>query len=204
MKKRVGKATVRTTTPEGREPECFDLGDEIYQEIDAQHPEELTPSGSKPHENQDGDYVWGETVPLGDVKPGDVLQFRNHTITTTIDVSTLETYPDGTKIDDDDPAAGITSDSASRGHHTAIVMEVKGNGKLVVAEQHVTDHSTGQLTKLVLKNELHTTFQSTTEVETKAKTHKKYGKGTLKITTKTTITVKGTIFPYRAVKKKSK
>ena len=95
----VGKPTIRTTTPEGKAPECFDMLDQIYQEIDAQHPDELTPPGSKPREDTDGDYVWGEPISLSEVKPGDVLQFRDHKIEIVVDVSTHEKYEDGTEME---------------------------------------------------------------------------------------------------------
>jgi len=209
VKNLVGKPTVRTTTPEGQAPECFDLVDSIYQEIDAQHPDELTPSGHKPKEDPDGDYVWGETIPLTGVKPGDVLQLRDHKIKVVVDVSTHEKYEvtDGdttttVEMDDADPAAGSTSDTYNRGHHTAVVLEVLANGKLVVAEQHVLDRDTGKLTTVVRTNDLHTVSSTTKKVEKKTKNHPEYGKGDLTITTTTTITVSGTIWPYRAMKKK--
>jgi hypothetical protein len=196
----VGKPTVRTTTPKGKAPECFDMLDRIYREIDAQHPDELTPPGSKPRENADGDYVWGESIGLSAVQPGDVLQLRDHKIKIVVDVSTHEKYENGTEIDDGDPAAGIDTHTHKRGHHTAVVLEVLPNGKFMVAEQHVIDRATGKITTVVRTNDLHTTSQTFTTVKEKAKSHPKHGQGTLTITTKTTITVSGKIFPYRAVK----
>ena len=196
----VGKPTIRTTTPKGKAPECFDMLDQIYQEIDAQHPDELTPPGSKPREDTDGDYVWGEPISLSEVKPGDVLQFRDHKIEIVVDVSTHEKYEDGTEMDDADPAHGIVTRTQKRGHHTAVVLQVLPDGKFEVAEQHIKD-PTGKMTTVVRKNVIHTTSQTfpTTEKK-KAKNHPKHGQGTLTIKTTTTITVSGKIFPYRAVK----
>jgi hypothetical protein len=196
----VGKPTVRTTTPKGQHPECFDMLDQIYRELDAQHPDELTPPGSKPRENTKGDYVWGESISLSEVNPGDVLQLRDHKIEIVVDVSTREKYKNGTEIDDGDPRAGIDRRTFKRGHHTAVVLEVHGNGKFVIAEQHIIDPATGKMTTIVRKNDLQTTSRTFTTVKEEEKNHPKHGQGTVTITTKTTITVSGKIFPYRAVK----
>jgi hypothetical protein len=206
-KKLVGKPTVRTTTPTGMPPECFDMVDQIYREIDAQHPDDLTPSGDKPRENTDGDYVWGEEIKLNLVKPGDVLQLRDHRIEVVVDVTTHEKYDNGTEIDDGDPAAGIDTKTFKRGHHTAVVSQVLPDGMLTIIEQHVIDRETGTMTTVVRENDLHTVSRTSTTEKKQEKVHPDHGKGTLTITTKTTITVTGKIMPYRAVqnvKKKKK
>jgi cell wall-associated NlpC family hydrolase len=73
------------------------------------------------------DYVWGEPVDLNDVKPGDILQFRNHEI--TVEKQTLGKYKWETTS---------TEGPARRPHHTAVVVEVlKDRGGVVVVEQNV-------------------------------------------------------------------
>jgi hypothetical protein len=72
------------------------------------------------------DYVWGEAVDLDAVQPGDVLQFRDHAV--KIRTQTLGE----TKWED-------TSEEgpARRPHHTAVVVEVREDGSVVVVEQNV-------------------------------------------------------------------
>lgn len=75
----------------------------------------------------DADYVWGRNIALKDVRPGDILQFRNYSITTT--VQTTWQFPDG-----------HTETSASwlinqRPHHTAIVARNLG-ATLAILEQN--------------------------------------------------------------------
>jgi len=72
----------------------------------------------------DGNYVWGTPVArLADVRPGDILQFRNVKITNT----TIQRTSRG--------VFSYTS-SYSYPHHTAIVASNDGKGKLTTLEQN--------------------------------------------------------------------
>jgi hypothetical protein len=72
----------------------------------------------------DGDYVWGTTVNLADLRPGDIIQFRDYRYDREIDTSN----PDG---------SGTTAtDMQERPHHTAIVERVGANGSVTVLEQN--------------------------------------------------------------------
>ena len=61
---------------------------------------------------------------LGDVKPGDLIQFRNYQYDRRVDTNN----PDG--------SSSFSEDGQKRPHHTAIVEQVNGDGSLVVLEQN--------------------------------------------------------------------
>jgi len=64
------------------------------------------------------DYVWGDPVPLDQLRPGDIVQFKDHVMT--------EYKPDG------------SSEFHTRPHHSALVIEVLDAGKTIrVEEQHI-------------------------------------------------------------------
>jgi hypothetical protein len=89
----------------------WDLGESALKQAGAQTSNDLGPVGD------DTDYIWGDQIDMKDVQPGDIIQFRDHDVTTTTE--TEYTFSDGTSIND------TKSSVAQRGHHTAIV-----NGKL--------------------------------------------------------------------------
>jgi hypothetical protein len=100
--------------------DCFALVDELLKSAGGKRPKdfgEVTPTS---------DYVWGEPVELDKIKPGDILQFRDHFVTIrTLKLGELkweETSIEG---------------PARRPHHTAVVVEVKKDGSVVVVEQNV-------------------------------------------------------------------
>jgi hypothetical protein len=72
------------------------------------------------------DYVWGKDIDLKDIKPGDILQFRDHLVKTR--TQKLGKY----KWED----TGEES-TATRPHHTGVVVEVPEDGSVVVVEQNV-------------------------------------------------------------------
>jgi hypothetical protein len=76
----------------------------------------------------DADYVWGRPVALADVRPGDIVQFRDY-----------EYY---WRVDGADGA--YRQDKGGRGHHTAIVERVEGNSALTVLEQNVRGSKVGR------------------------------------------------------------
>ncbi|MPZ20814.1 MAG: hypothetical protein GEV06_23325 [Luteitalea sp.] len=98
--------------------ECFTLVDRALRNAGARSAADfgtVTP---------DADYVWGTSVGLADVRPGDVIQFRDYVYERETDA----TNPDG---------SGSTDTAVQeRPHHTAIVERVDGNGAITVLEQN--------------------------------------------------------------------
>lgn len=100
--------------------DCFALVDELLKKAGGKRPAdfgEVTPTA---------DYVWGEEVELDKLKPGDILQFRDHLV--TIRHQKLGEF----KWEDTS-----TEGPARRPHHTAVVVEVKEDGSVTVVEQNV-------------------------------------------------------------------
>src|SRR5262245_3442597 len=76
------------------------------------------------HVTPNADYVWGNSVSLGDARPGDVIQFRDYHYTKEVTTRNQdETVTD--------------TEEGERSHHTAIVERVEGNGAITVLEQNV-------------------------------------------------------------------
>jgi hypothetical protein len=95
--------------------ECFDLADQALRNAGANSAADLGPTGD------DADYVWGDSIQLKDAMGGDILQFRDHEVTTT--VVTESTFADGTVEDDTEVM------TVDREHHTAIVDANLGGGR---------------------------------------------------------------------------
>ena len=95
--------------------ECFALVDEALKAVGAKSAEDF---GTVTFT---ADYVWGIEVPLSDVKPGDILQFRDHVVTVRTEVKEQRWEERRYK----------------RGHHTSVVVAVNGDGSVVVVEQKV-------------------------------------------------------------------
>src|SRR5262245_8213328 len=93
--------------------ECWDLAEEALKQSGAQTSTDLSSSGSV---GPDDDYVWGDSIDMKDIKPGDVIQFRDYIVTT--ETKTEVEFPDGTY------RWNTESRQAKRPHHTAIA-----NGK---------------------------------------------------------------------------
>jgi hypothetical protein len=109
--------------------ECFDLVDQALRNAGARSAADfgrVTPNA---------DYVWGNPVSLSDVRPGDIIQFRNYRYDRTIETDTA-----------------TDTDFQERPHHTAIVETVGGDGALNVLEQNVPDGSPGQRSQLFFSN----------------------------------------------------
>jgi hypothetical protein len=75
------------------------------------------------------DYVWGNSVNLSDLRPGDVIQFRDY----RFDREVVTHNSDGSTT--------TTNDFQERPHHTAIVESVGSNGAVTVLEQNSPDGS---------------------------------------------------------------
>jgi hypothetical protein len=104
--------------------ECWDLAEHALEHAAAQTSNDLGPVGD------DADYVWGDPVDIKDVMPGDILQFRDHIVTTT--TVTEYTFPDGSSETVKDET------TAERGHHTAIANgKLDADGAVNTLDQHV-------------------------------------------------------------------
>lgn len=91
----------------------------------------------------DADYTWGTSVSLGDLRPGDVIQFRDYVYERTV-------------VTDNSSGTTTTEDGGDRPHHTAIVETVDGNGAVTVLEQNAPEGTA------VSRNRLYFTGGTTT------------------------------------------
>jgi len=117
--KRVGGKAVAGGKDKGG-IDCFALIDQVLKAEGGKTAADFGPV------SPNADYVWGEAVELDAVKPGDILQFRDHAVTTRTqtlgEIKWEETSVEG---------------PARRPHHSAVVVEVRGDGSVVVVEQNV-------------------------------------------------------------------
>ena len=102
--------------------QCFTLVDRA---LDGAHAKSARDYGTI---TLDADYVWGTTVTLADLEPGDVIQFRDYSFHRVV-VTHGERATTTDEIDGDRP------------HHTAIVQSVDGGGAVTVLEQNAPDGS---------------------------------------------------------------
>jgi hypothetical protein len=76
----------------------------------------------------DADYTWGTSVSLSDLKPGDIIQFRDYTFKKVVVTDT--------------GSSTVTDEvEGERPHHTAVVESVDGGGAVTVLEQNAPDGS---------------------------------------------------------------
>lgn len=157
--------------------ECWDLADQALRQAGA-HSSDSTQS--------DADYKWGADVKLADVIPGDVLQFRDYSITTT--TTTTTTFPDGSSVVEEEVA------TVGRPHHTALVDGNSGSGWITILEQNVPPKG-----KRVQSYKLATRGSTSWPADKhKSVKHPKTGKLVLaNVATEITIEVSGTIWAYR-------
>jgi hypothetical protein len=113
----IAYATQRMGTRHG-DGECFTLADDALKKAGAKSAADFGKV------TEDADYIWGTAVKLSDVKPGDLIQFRNYQYERTVRTEN----PDGSWSEKDN--------KKGRPHHTAIVEQVNGDGSLVVLEQN--------------------------------------------------------------------
>jgi hypothetical protein len=100
--------------------DCFALVDELLKSAGGKRPKDfgdVTPTS---------DYVWGDPVELDNLKPGDILQLRDHFVT----IRTL-------KLGEVKWEEASIEGPARRPHHTAVVVEVQKDGSVAVVEQNV-------------------------------------------------------------------
>jgi len=154
--------------------ECWDLADRALRQAGVQSSADLGPR------DDEADYVWGDEISdLKDVQPGDILQFRDFAVTTTVETETR--YADGSS------ETSTTEETFTRPHHTAVVSEVKSGGLLKVLEQNVAPAG-----KKVQLHNLNTKDVAPASKETQ--------KQKAKVIVTTTIAVSGTIWAYRPKK----
>jgi hypothetical protein len=153
--------------------ECWDLADRALRQAGAR---------SSATTGVQDNYDWGTPVkPVQAVIPGDILQFRNYTITTTVTTK----YPD--------QSTESTFRTVLRPHHTAIVAANNGAKGLVILEQNLTKGAPVQRNVLHLANGV---------IKTESKTTSEPGPGGKKqlvvVVVTTTVEVTGQVWAYRA------
>lgn len=122
---------------------------------------------------------------LKDVQSGDILQFRDFDVTTTIVTQTI--------FDNGRPTTETEEQTARRGHHTAIVDSIETNGVFWVLEQHVKPGG-----RTVQRHRLPTRDTTTTTTTTHKIAIGARGRPwPAKIIQTTTFRVKGSITAYR-------
>ena len=114
--------------------ECFTFADTALSTAGARS------AGDYGSVTPDADYVWGSTVALNELQPGDVIQLRDYRYDREVDV----TNPDGSGSTD--------SDFQERPHHTVIVESVDGNGAVTVLEQNAPKGTAVRRSQLFFKD----------------------------------------------------
>lgn len=112
--------------------DCFALVDKLLRSLGA-----ATAADGDVAVTPSADYDWGDGILLDSIQPGDILQFHKH----LVNIATWKN------------ANGKWYEAASytltRPHHTAIVMEVRNDGSVVVVEQNVHPNP-GKVTRNVI------------------------------------------------------
>ncbi len=98
--------------------ECFTLVDRALRNAGA--------SSASDHGDvrPDADYVWGTSVSLADLRPGDAIQFRDYSYERVVVTETSR-------------ETRTVEDAQDRPHHTAVVERVGENGAVTVLEQNI-------------------------------------------------------------------
>jgi hypothetical protein len=107
--------------------ECFDLADRALRHAGAKHASdygEITASA---------DYVWGREVNLADIRPGDIIQFRDYHY----------------RLEKSD---GSWEEEQERPHHTAVVESIDEHDKITVLEQNAPPGSNVHRIELYLSS----------------------------------------------------
>jgi len=162
--------------------ECFDLADQALRGAGAKS------AADYGEVTADADYQWGNAVQLVDVQAGDVLQFRDYSVTIEVVVTRTKTFRDGSTEETEQ----TTTETYGRPHHTAIVSSRLGGGRLRVNEQNAPPRGSSTPQRVVRSNEIHTTGSTSTQTAVRQESD-----GTVREETTTTITVSGTIWAYR-------
>ena len=126
--------------------QCFALADRA-----------LTSAGAKSASDfgtitRDADYVWGTSVQLADLQPGDVIQFRDY----SFDRETTVAHPDG--------SSQTQTETQGRPHHTAVVEHVGSHGAVTVLEQNAPPGSAVHRSHLYFSTTTFTEGSTTTTI----------------------------------------
>jgi len=157
--------------------ECWDLADQALRKAGA-HSSNTT--------DADADYEWGEAIKLADAGPGDVLQFRNYSVTTT--TTTTKKFTDGTEDTETE------EETVERPHHTALVDTNPGNGWINIVEQNAPPKGK-RVQKFKMATRTMDIPAKTVHKSIKNPVTKKIAPAT--ITTEVSIVVSGTVSAYR-------
>ncbi len=132
--------------------ECFALADKALRSAGAKSAGDFKPV--VPND----DYQWGATASTADLRPGDLIQFRDFEIKKTVTV----TKPDGSE----------TSDSTTelRDHHTAIVEAVGADGTVTVLEQNMPPGGPTRRARIRLTDQTSQSGGTTTTFEVSGQT----------------------------------
>jgi hypothetical protein len=125
--------------------ECFTLADQALGGAGAKSADDF---GAVTPET---DYVWGTSVTLAEVQPGDIIQFRNYRYDREVETRTSREI-------------SVDEDFQERPHHTAIVERVDGGGALTVLEQNSPDGSPVIRSQLFFANRETTSGNRTTKI----------------------------------------
>jgi hypothetical protein len=170
--------------------ECFDLADILLRKNGAKTAADFG------QVTADANYVWGERVRgWSDVKPGDILQFRDFRITVTKKVTNSYKYRDGRTASD----WNETSDFQERPHHTAVVSAKRIDGAIEIVEQNFPDPVSGDQT-IVLKTVLPAAGVTNLPVQS-SRGQDDSGPFTQEVQTRVTVQFSGTVWIYRPVAK---
>jgi hypothetical protein len=113
--------------------ECFTLADRALRHAGARSAAdygEVVP---------DADYVWGNEVSLANLRPGDIIQFRDYSCTVTT-------------VADTDSATNTDERIQERPHHTAVVERVGEDGAVTALEQNSPPGSAVARTQLFFRS----------------------------------------------------
>jgi hypothetical protein len=135
----LAQARVADTVGDG---ECFALVDQALRGAGAKSASDfgrVTPNGN---------YVWGKPISVAELRPGDIIQFRNYRYDRTVKTSTR-----------------IDTDFRESPHHSAIVQSVDGGGAVTVLEQNVPKGGSVQSTQLFVSSSNTTDGGTTTTIK---------------------------------------
>jgi hypothetical protein len=100
--------------------DCFALVDKLLRKLGA-----ATAADGDVAVTKTADYDWGDGILLESIQPGDILQFRDH----VVDIGTWKLV--------NGKWHETSGRTLTRPHHTAIVIEVRADGSVLVVEQNV-------------------------------------------------------------------
>jgi hypothetical protein len=161
--------------------ECFDLADQALRSAGARS------AADYGEIIDDANYRWGDTVQLANVDPGDVLQFRDYSVTREVVVTETKTFNDGTTSENEQTSTTVYG----RPHHTAIVSAKLTGGRLRILEQNAPPIGSSTPERVVRSREIDTRDSTSTTSGVRQESD-----GVVTIETTTTITVTGTIWAY--------